>query len=224
MTVEYPEDQFDAVDQGGPVGVHRRPRSPWGAVLPFLVVLLVVPLLAWGATVLIKGSGIADDYVESQQSQSPPAQSGQSESGEPEETGGTATPEVPEVDPNGGPTAAPDDPSATPAPPADGDTDVPVAPVDGEVNYSVAVAVLNGSGIQGLAGIGVEMLNNAGFTSAWGDNATDNVTPENTVYYRDAASLPTAQKVAEVLGISSLVESSAATTYSEVVVLLRTQF
>jgi len=52
---EYPEDEFDAADDEGPVpvGVHRAPVPGWRSWVPLLAVLIIVPLLAWGAVQLL---------------------------------------------------------------------------------------------------------------------------------------------------------------------------
>ncbi|MCR6493415.1 hypothetical protein [Cellulomonas sp. P24] len=45
----YPADEFDAVDaHAGPRGVHRRARSVWTRVWPFLLVIVLFPAIAWG--------------------------------------------------------------------------------------------------------------------------------------------------------------------------------
>ena len=46
----YPEDEFDAVERHSvPRGVHRAPHSLWARVRAFVVVLVVAPVLAYGA-------------------------------------------------------------------------------------------------------------------------------------------------------------------------------
>ena len=56
---EYPEDEFDAADDEGPVpvGVHRAPVPGWRSWVPLLAVLIIVPLLAWGAVRLLGHHG-----------------------------------------------------------------------------------------------------------------------------------------------------------------------
>ncbi len=51
----YPPDEFDAAAAGGPQGVHRRPRSGWSKTWPFLVVLVVLPALAYAAVTVASG-------------------------------------------------------------------------------------------------------------------------------------------------------------------------
>ena len=53
---QFPDDEFDAADADGPapVGVHRAQVPAWRSWIPLLVVLIVVPLVAWGAVALLK--------------------------------------------------------------------------------------------------------------------------------------------------------------------------
>ena len=54
----YPPDEFDAPpDPDAPRGVHRAPRSAWSRWWPFLLVLLVVPALAWGVVTYLADEG-----------------------------------------------------------------------------------------------------------------------------------------------------------------------
>lgn len=52
---EYPEDEFDSPGDDGPdpIGVHREPVPAWRSWLPLLAVLIIAPLLAWGAVSLL---------------------------------------------------------------------------------------------------------------------------------------------------------------------------
>lgn len=62
----YPEDEFDrrtrSAGRGGgprefvPRGVHRAPRSPWHRVWPFLVTIVVVPVLAYAGVTYLADS------------------------------------------------------------------------------------------------------------------------------------------------------------------------
>lgn len=207
MSEQYPHDEFDDLPEDAPIGVHRKPRSPWQTVLPFLVVLLVVPLLAWGATVLVKGNSSADaDDTQSDTVAAPVEKEPQSQ----------AVP-VPPVETDG-PTGAPEDPNETEEPATEEPAE-PEIPVDLQAN----IAVLNASGIEGLAGSVAGQLVDAGFINAWAGNAAESQTMENTVFYRDASMLTTAQRVGEITGIGNLVENAAATGESGIAVLLRTQ-
>ena len=48
---EYPRDEFDELAASGPTGAHRAVRPRWRTYLPFLIILIVAPLLAWGVVV-----------------------------------------------------------------------------------------------------------------------------------------------------------------------------
>jgi hypothetical protein len=55
----YPADEFDAVDpHAGPRGVHRRARSVWTRVWPFLLVIVLFPAIAYGIVTLLTGTDI----------------------------------------------------------------------------------------------------------------------------------------------------------------------
>ena len=56
---QYPDDEFDAADAEGPVpvGVHRAQVPAWRSWIPLLAVLIIVPLVAWGAVALLRNGG-----------------------------------------------------------------------------------------------------------------------------------------------------------------------
>ncbi|HLS72648.1 MAG TPA: LytR C-terminal domain-containing protein [Actinomycetaceae bacterium] len=65
---EYPEDEFDVAGrERGPEGVHREPRSLLRVLAPFLAVIVIVPLLAWGVVSLMSDDG-------DQQAEEPPTE------------------------------------------------------------------------------------------------------------------------------------------------------
>ena len=211
---QYPEDEFDSIPEGGPVGIHRKPRSPWRAVLPFFIVLLLVPLLAWGITALVRNRASDEGFVFVEEEQSTEQVQSEPEELVVEEDGNEEV--IIEDDPEAGPTAAPDDPLST-----EGTVSEQPAEITGEVFYDTSIAVLNASGIAGLAGQNTQQLLDAGFVNAWSGNSADTGTPENTVYYTNSDLAATAQQVAQVLGISAIVEDSAVTGGTGIVVLLR---
>ena len=209
MSGQYPADEFDNVPADVPVGVHRKPPSPWHSIVPFLVVLLLVPLLAWGITALVRNRVSDEDVVFVEEEQS--LEQVQSEPIEEEVI----------IEAEGDePTAAPDDPFAGEEE-EDIVVDDVVYEVAAEVDYQASIAVLNASGIAGYAAQTMQELHGAGFPNAFADNSSDRATPENTVYYSGPEWAATAAQVAEVLGISSVVENAGAATAAHVVVLLR---
>ena len=206
MSEQHPRDEFDDVPDDGPVGVHRKPRSPWQSVLPFLIVLIVVPLLAWGVTAIVKGKPSNEA--------APPAQS----QGEVEVEQSAPAP-VPPAEEEG-PTGLPEDLSDEGADPEPGgEPAVEPAPVD----FAASVAVLNASGINGLAGSVTTVLQDAGFANAWAGNSSDAVTTSNTVYYRDASLRSTAEAVGNAIGVATLVENAEAVGDGPITVLLKAQ-
>ncbi len=202
MASQYEPDEFDQIAPGGPQGVHRKKHSPWRNVLPFLAVLLIVPLLAWGATAIIKGRGPEEVVV---------VEVAQSQVDEPQSEAAPIEP----LDEDG-PTGVPDD--------LDGEEQAPeeVTPEAPAADLNAAIIVLNASGTDGLAGANAEVLSDAGFTNTTAGNADSSATTVNTVYYADASLLPTAQRVGELLGISELSENASAVGDYQIAVLLRT--
>lgn len=207
MSETYPTDDFDQLPQGGPVGVHRKPRNPWAPVLPFLIVLLVAPLLAWGVATLIQRNVPEQEMVEMLGQSEQSVQSG----GETTVVEEKVEVVIPESDV---PTAAPDDPSAeqTPSPSTPTET---VA-----VHYDSSVQVLNGTGISGHAAGVADAMIAAGFPNATAANADGWLADENTVFYSDASMLPTAQAAAAAAGISAIVENADVAPSGSLVVFL----
>lgn len=206
MSETYPRDDFDGVPEGNPVGVHRRTRNPWAPVVPFLLVLVLVPLLAWGVATLIQRN-VPEAEVGAAQSQSQP----QSQQVQP--TTDQAQSDVVIPDSNV-PTAAPDDPGATPDEPAE-----PTEP-EGTVDFAAAVTVLNGTTISGYAAEFAGYVTNAGFTNVTATNASTWPTDQNTVFYPSAELRATAEAVAAAAGIANVVEGGFEEAPGSVVVFL----
>lgn len=197
MTSNYPEDEFDNPAPDAPVGVHRQPKSRWRPVLPFLVVLVVVPLLAWGVTYLmLRTSG----DKETPQSGTPSTSAPQSQ---------TPTQPTPSDTPSETPSATPTpDPTETPE-----EEEVPV-------DLATSVSVLNASGIQGYAAEVAGTISAGGFTNVAAENTSGWLTQVNTVFYGSPELEATALQVAELAGISEISLDPDSAESSQVVVLL----
>lgn len=185
----YPKDEFDDIPDGGPIGVHRKPSSPWRPVLPFLVVLVVVPLLAWGVASLIQRN-VPDEKIEEiieVVGQSEP----QSEEVVEEEV---VEEELPDSEI---PTAADDGDSADTA---TDETEEPAEEASGEVNHAASIGVFNASGVSGYAAGVVGDLAAHGFTNAFADNANNWGVGQNTVFYAQDSDKATADAVGAALG------------------------
>lgn len=205
MSSQYPKDEFDRAGEDMPIGVHRQEPSKWKNVWPFLVILVVVPLLAWGATTLLTqrnatntASQSASSTVTQNQSQSDRQQSEEKAQSAAEEN--QVAPAVPEPAPQ----------AETPQEPSQSET----------VSYNAAISVLNGTGTSGWAAENVATLANAGFAGATAANASGWETEISTVYYEDPQMAGTAQAVAQTLGINN-VQQTTGLGNPDVVVILR---
>lgn len=193
---QYPEDEFDVAGRDrSPEGVHREPPSVWRALAPFLAVIVVVPLLAWGAVSLLSGG----DGEEPQADPTPVATVAPTD--EPTTDGGTT--EEPTDEPT-----TPEEETTEPGPSAD-------------AILTTSVSVLNGAGVSGLAGEVAAVLQEAGFTSVGAADYTAGSPDVTTLYYRNAELAPTAQAIGELAGIDNLVEAPSATQNVEIAIVLR---
>lgn len=205
---DYPEDEFDVAGrERGPRGSHRRPRTLWRTLLPFLVVIVAAPLIAWGAVSLLSG-GDDDPTPSAQPTASAPAE----ETTAPEDE---ATAEPPAEEETTEPAAEPTEEETT----AEEETTEPA-----DVDYTATISVLNGAGVSGLAGSAVEQLAAAGFTNGVAANYDAAAPQGTTLYYNNAELAATAQAVAQTLGIASVVESASATTSVDIAIVLRGDF
>lgn len=204
----YPEDEFDAepgVD--APVGVHRAPRTWWSRWWPFVAVIVLVPAVTIGAVLWASswdGLGNKNDQANVELTDDPvdtPAD-GTEQPADPAATEGATDGEQ-----------APEAPEA----PA---TEEPAAPA---VNYGQPIDVLNAANRQGLAADVADRLGTAGFTSVTAGNGSASIADVTTVFYASAELQPTAQAVADALGITTVTES-ADNAGSGVSVLLRRDF
>lgn len=68
-TDDYDLDEFDRAGDKHPVGAHRQPEPRWKTLLPFLLVLILVPILAWAAAAIISGGFKPDEKPVAEQTQ-----------------------------------------------------------------------------------------------------------------------------------------------------------
>ena len=203
---EYPEDEFDAADDEGPVpvGVHRAPVPGWRSWVPLLAVLIIVPLLAWGAVQLLGRHG-ARPAAEA--TAAAPASGGGGGSGAPA---------------SGGQAPATGQPPATATP--TNDARPTSAPTNADL--TTGVTIHNGAGINGLGGRTGDRLRNVGYTNVEVQQGTyDNASPTTTtIFYADSGTEATARAVGQALGITNIVESAAEAQSNPIVIVLRTDF
>ncbi len=172
---QYPKDEFDlAAQERGPKGAHRRVESSAARFLPFVLVLILGPLLAWGIVSLLSRDG--DGGVA--EAPTPTATSEQTDPAD----GGEPTPEATEQ-----PTTEPTE-----------------APVPENVNLDAGISVLNGGPIEGLALTVSETLTNANFTDVYAGNYLSSLPTVSYVYFQREDLRETAQHIADLLGIEPI--------------------
>lgn len=197
----YPEDEFDVEGASRvPKGVHRAPIPRWKQWIPYLLVLILVPLLT---IVVVKF------YTTSQGTETPdasPTQVSTPTDGTGEDgTEGVDDPTTtdPEVDTTGGETEPTDDPAdQTP-----------------DLQRDASVLVLNGARVQGLAGQVAGVLEADGWTNTAADNHDGDTPVATTIYYTSSEFEAEAQAVAETLNIDNVVEDPASASNGIVIVL-----
>jgi hypothetical protein len=196
---DYPhsEDEFDALGADRtPQGVHRAQQSRWRQLLPFILVIILAPTLAFGAVRLLSGGfGGGDDPTG--------APTTTTDAGEPTPTDG-ATEEPTTTQPTEEPTEEPtDEPGAEPA----------------DLDRDLSVYVLNGAGISGLAGEAAEVLTEDGWTTVTPDNYSRQLPTASAVFYTSEDMAEEAAAVGELLSVTDLIEDSSAASNGIVVVL-----
>lgn len=211
------EDEFDVAGRdNAPQGVHRRPRSLARLLLPIVAVLVIAPLLAWGAIALL---GRTDAPIPAPTPEPEATETAEQPEDDPEESEPTEVepepaeePEDELTDPDDGELVDPEDP------------DVPEdeEPAAADVDFLAGVAVLNGTSVGGLATQATQALVTSGFTGATAGNYSSPQPAVSAVYYRDPSLQATAAEVAEVLGIAPVQELPGAS--AEIVVVLRDDF
>ena len=170
----YPEDEFDVPSNPDvPRGVHRAPRSAWSRWWKFLVVLALLPVLAFTLVNFAARDGNL-----------------------PSLPGTSSTPDAQEDTPTD--TATEGEAPTEPETPV---TEEPAAP---EPVLSTPVVVFNAASIGGLAGRQAEKLTAAGFTAVETGN-TDPTVDDSTVFYTSEDLRPTADLVAQTLGLTEVV-------------------
>lgn len=205
MTTQYPKDEFDLAGDDMPVGMHRPEPSRWRNVIPFLIILIAVPVLAWTfSNMLIERVEKAQSGTHSAQSV---AQAPQSDAAQSAPTVEVPQSEVPQSEPS-----EPVQPEAPQSEPQS---------LAAQVNYNVAVEVLNGTGINGLAAEKSSILNQAGFPGTTASNANGWLTQVSTVYYRSPEVEVTAREIARQLGIDAVQNEPDLDSNADIVVVLK---
>ncbi|MBU4213082.1 MAG: LytR C-terminal domain-containing protein [Actinobacteria bacterium] len=188
----YPDDEFDTpADPDGPRGIHRAPRSAWSRWWPFLVVIVVVPLIAFGGVWFAARNGYVSDI---------PGLGGASSSAR---AGADDEASADAGAPDDGTSDAPSESAAAPQAPAAPAPSQPAGPV-----LSTKVNVVNAAGVSGLAATAATKLQAAGFTAVTTGNGSKGGATSSTVFYASEGLATTAQQVATTLGLTTVTLSA----------------
>lgn len=199
MEYEYPADEFDEPnDSVLPAGVHRRPLPAWRNWLPLLLIVVIVPALAWGALALFKVAGgtnssVATSIATKMAGNKTTAKAKASASATPKSNATVVTTQAP--------------------------TPTPTQSID----HTVGITVHNGTNTAGLAARAGSTLEAAGFTAVTvSPGVYSEATPtDSTVYYASEDKEPAAKAVAKELGISNVELSAEQASSNPIVVVLR---
>ena len=197
MEYEYPADEFDEPnDSVLPAGVHRRPLPAWRNWLPLLLIVVIVPALAWGALALFKVAGgtnssVATSIATKMASNKTTAKAKASASAAPKSNATVVTTQAP----------------------------TPTQSID----HAVGITVHNGTDTAGLAARAGSTLEGAGFTAVTvSPGVYSEASPtDSTVYYASEDQEPVAKAVAKELGISNVELSAEQASSNPIVVVLR---
>lgn len=204
----YLPDEFDEAAKDIPAGMHRMPVKRWHTLLPLVLILILVPLLAWGGVSLIQMVGDSNQAATSKQesstvgadkstdSKTEAAKKAEEEKKKAEEEAKKAEEEKKKAEEE--------------------------AKKAAEVKKDLRIEVLNAGTRAGYAGQTASQLKNEGYTNA---AASRNQLPQGVtnpaVVYRNEEAKATAQKVAEILGISDVRQSDALTPNVMITVVVR---
>lgn len=222
----YDEDEFDVLGADRtPQGVHRAPVPRWRQLLPFAIVIVVAPLLAWAGVSILSGdfgsepdptpavTATEDETDDETDDSENDDETEDGENGTDPEGTEEDEPENGDGEPTDEDNGEPEDETAE-----DDPTDDPV-----DLDRDVRILILNGAGVAGIAGNAAETLNNEGWTNTSTADYGQALPNETTLYYHDAQVAEEAEAVAADLGIEATVESASAAS-SGIVIVLRQDF
>lgn len=190
----YPPDEFDEVPSGAQsAGIHRVRRSAWSRTWPYLAVLVIFALVAYGFVTWFSSRG--PDRSDDKPTATATA---------PQETTAEAptetTPPAPETTTEPPATETTEPGTTEPETTEPEETTEPAAALD----RSLRVRVLNATSTQGLAASGVSRLKDAGFTDVSGANYTGSAVSASQVWFQGPQYADEAAEIASVLGISAV--------------------
>ncbi|QPK93976.1 LytR C-terminal domain-containing protein [Actinomyces sp. zg-332] len=205
---QYPEDEFDLQGKSLPVGSHRKPAPKWRVLLPFIVVLIVAPLCAWGVVFVIDKSGQTSTTTQQSTTSSTTKKNSTADTKKKAEQDAKAK------------AKAEEEAKKKAEEEAKAKAEEEEKKKAEAINYGVKVKVFNGTSTTGLAGRVAEKVKGQNFTNvASGNNPGINAN-KSTVYYGSESSKAAAEKIAQMLGISNVVSDSSAPGGDGIAVLI----
>lgn len=203
---EYPYDgdEFDVLGADRtPQGVHRAPVPRWRQLLPFLVVIVLAPLLAFAGVRALSGGDDGDQAATPTPTvtEEVTEDDGEDENGEADENGEDEGEQNGEEDPT------------------EEETDVE----DANLDRTVPIYVLNGTSTAGVAGTAADVLTEDGWANVSASDYNRAQPTNSEIYYNNAELAEEAESVAAALGIEPLYENASAAS-SGIVIVLRPDF
>jgi hypothetical protein len=208
----YTSDEFDSVDpKSRPQEVHAARRSTWSRVWPFVVVIIVVPLIAFG---VVKVLSMWDN-----------PNPGTTDAAAPPTVTDTVTVTDPPIIPSdAGEVSLGGEPADAPPDPGDGEIGAEETAEAPPLDRTVTVTVLNAKGEAGLAGRAAELLRQDGWATVdAGDYEGDAIEGGSSVYYGKNVWSTSAQSIAGILNIA-VVEKDTDGSPDGITVVLRQDF
>lgn len=195
----YEPDEFDEAAEDMPVGVHRAPHPRWKSLLPFLVALIVGPLLAWGAIAFIV------NRVDTHPAAKAPASQSQQKSEAKD-------------------SAAKDQQKSESK--EDKKVEQEEQKADNQIDHGASIRVYNNSDNKAPAGsatAAAQKLKKDGFKDVNAGNSKSSYT-SSTVLYSDSGLEATAQEIAKKLGLSNVKLDAQAVGDAKIAVILTSDY
>lgn len=203
---QYPEDEFDFQGKNLPVGSHRKPLPKWRTFMPFIIVLLLAPLCAWGVVFVMDKANQTSTTSTETTTQTTSEDAAKKKA---EEEAAAAKAKAEEEAKK----KAEEEAKAKAEEEAK-------KQAEASIDYGVKVKVFNGTVTTGLAARVAEKVRAQEFTNVSAGNNPGINANASTVYYANETSKAAAEKIAQALGIGNVVQDSAAPGGEGIAVLI----
>lgn len=214
---QYPEDEFDLQGRTIPVGMHRKPTPKWRLYLPFVVVLILAPLSAWGVVYVMDRTDTTSSLV-TDTSTSSTSSSTTTDAQKQAAAKKKAEEEAKKQAEEQAKAQAEEEAKKQAEEQAQKEAEAQ------QVNHDLKVKVFNATTTTGLAGRVAEKLRAQSFSDVSAGNSPGVNQSVSTVYYGSEDAKATAQAIATQLGIQNVVMDSSVPGGDGVAVLLQTDY